>query len=108
MEYRKVFLLKENVKVVTNHYLTDDVAKPIAKAHPNSLYRYNKAYTAGEEAEWNMTPAQMRDALKAAKAVHPESDTSFVSIWSAVFEPSIKKVTYYFREDYTKGFEVTF
>lgn len=100
--------VKENVKVVTNHYLTDDVAKPIADAHPNSLYRYNIAYTAGEEAEWNMTPAQMRDALKAAKAVHPESDTSFVSIWSAVFEPSIKKVTYYFREDYTKGFEVTF
>ena len=100
--------VKENVKVVTNHYLTDDVAKPIADAHPNSLYRYNKAYTAGEEAEWNMTPAQMRDALKAAKAVHDESDTSFVSIWSAVFEPSSRKVTYYFREDYTKGFEVTF
>ena len=55
-----------------------------------------------------MTPAQMRDALKAAKAVHDESDTSFVSIWSAVFEPSSRKVTYYFREDYTKGFEVTF
>lgn len=100
--------VKENIKVVTNHYLTDDVAKPIANAHQNSLYRYNKAYTAGEEAEWNMTPVQMRDALKAAKAVHDESDTSFVSIWSAVFEPSIKKVTYYFREDYTKGFEVTF
>lgn len=48
--------VKENVKVVTNHYLTDNVAKPIANAHPNSLYRYNKAYTAGEEAEWNMTP----------------------------------------------------
>ncbi len=100
--------VKENVKVVTNHYLTDDVAKPIANAHPSSLSRYNAAYTAGEEAEWNMTPAQMRDALKAAKAIHPESDSSFVSIWSAVFEPSIKKVTYYFREDYTKGFEVTF
>ena len=100
--------VKENIKVVTNHYLTDDVAKPIADAHPNSLYRYNKAYTAGEEAEWNMTPAQMRDALKAAKAVHDESNTSFVSIWSAVFEPSSRKVTYYFREDYTKGFEVTF
>lgn len=100
--------VKENVKVVTNHYLTDNVVKPLPAEDSNSMTRYNAAYNAGEEVEWNMTPAQMRDALKAAKAIHPESDTSFVSIWSAVFEPSIKKVTYYFREDYTKGFEVTF
>jgi hypothetical protein len=100
--------VKENVKVVTNHYLTDNVAKPLTNASPNSLTRYNAAYNAGEAVDWNMTPEQMRDALKAAKAIHDPLDNSFVSIWSAVFEPSAKKVTYYFREDYTKYVEVTF
>ena len=55
-----------------------------------------------------MTPEQMRDALKAAKAIHDPLDDSFVSIWRAVFEPAAKKVTYYFREDYTKYVEITF
>ena len=100
--------VKENVKVVTNHYLTDNVAKPLPNESSNSIKRYNAAYNAGETADWNMTPEQMRDALKAAKAIHDPSDTSFVSIWSAVFEPAAKKVTYYFREDYTKYVEVTF
>lgn len=100
--------VKENVKVVTNHYLTDNVAKPLTNASPNSLTRYNAAYNAGEAVDWNMTPEQMRDALKAAKAIHDPLDDSFVSIWSAVFEPAAKKVTYYFREDYTKHVEVTF
>ena len=90
-----------DAKVITNHYLTDYDAKPLTNASQNSLTRYNAAYNAGEAANWNMTPEQMRDALKAAKAIHDPSDNSFVSIWSAVFEPAAKKVTYYFREDYT-------
>ena len=100
--------VKENVKVVTNHYLTDNVAKPLPDESSNSLTRYNAAYNAGEAVNWNMTPEQMRNALKAAKAIHDPSDTSIVSIWSAVYEPSVKKITYYFREDYTKYVEVTF
>ncbi len=100
--------VKENVKVVTNHYLTDNVAKPLPDESSNSIKRYNAAYNAGETANWNMTPEQMRDALKAAKAIHDPSNDYFVSIWSAVFEPAAKKVTYYFREDYTKYVEVTF
>lgn len=103
--------VKENVKVVTNHYLTDNVAKPLPDESSNSIKRYNAAYSAGEAVNWNMTQEQVRDALKAASSSqHHRNDpkSTLVSIWSAVFEPAAKKVTYYFREDYTKYVEITF
>ena len=106
VEYINNKMLVKDAKVVTNHYLTDTEAKPYAST--NSKTRYNAAYNAGEEAEWNMTPEQMRDALKAAKCIHDPDDDSFVSIWSAVFEPNAKRITYYFREDYTKSAVITF
>ncbi len=108
VEYINNEMKVKDVRVITNHYLTDNVAKPLPDETSNSIKRYTAAYNAGAAANWNMTPVQMRDALKAAKAIHDDSDTSFVSIWSAVFEPSAKKITYYFREDYTKYAEVTF
>ena len=91
--------------------LTDNVAKPLPDETSNSIKRFNAAYNAGEAVNWNMTPEQVRDALSAASASQHHKDNPYstlVSIWSAVFEPNSRKVTYYFREDYTKGFEVTF
>ena len=108
VEYINNEMKVTDAKVVTNHYLTDNEAKPLPAETKSSMVRYKAAYDAGEAAGWNMTPEQVRDALKAAKAIRSEGKTSPVSIWSAVFEPAAKKVTYYFREDYTKYAEVTF
>ena len=111
VEYINNEMKVTDVKVVTNHYLTDNIAKPLPDETSNSIKRFNAAYNAGEAVNWNMTPEQVRDALSAASASQHHKDNPYstlVSIWSAVFEPSSRKVTYYFREDYTKGFEVTF
>ncbi len=109
VEYINNEMKVTDAKVVTNHYLTDNEAKPLPAETKSSMIRYKAAYDAGEAAEWIMTPEQVRDALKAAKAIRAEGDKNPIwSIWSAVFEPKAKKVTYYFREDYTKFAEVTF
>ncbi len=111
VEYINNEMKVTDAKVVTNHYLTDNVAKPLPAETKNTILRYKAAYEAGEAANWNMTQEQVRDALKAASASQHHKDdpeSTLVSIWSAVFEPSAKKVTYYFREDYTKYAEVTF
>ena len=109
VEYINNEMKVTDAKVVTNHYLTDNEAKPLPAETKSSMIRYKAAYDAGEAAGWNMTPEQVRDALKAAKAIRAEGDKNPIwSIWSAVFEPKAKKVTYYFREDYTKYAEVTF
>lgn len=109
VEYINNEMKVTDAKVVTNHYLTDNIAKPLPAETKSSMIRYKAAYDAGEAAEWIMTPEQVRDALKAAKAIRAEGDKNPIwSIWSAVFEPKAKKVTYYFREDYTKYVEVTF
>lgn len=111
VEYINNVKYVSETKVVTNHYLTPNSGKPAPASTDNTLLRYNAAFNAGESVNWNMTPEQVRDALNAASASQHhinDPDSTLVSIWSAVFEPSIKKVTYYFREDYTKGFEVTF
>ena len=64
---------------------------------------------AGDDCNWNMTPAKMRDTLKAVSVKKTNSDGSIHrTIWSAVYEPNANKVTYYFRNDYTKYAEVTF
>ncbi len=97
----------ENVKVVTNHYLAKNSGKTAPAETDNSIVRYNAAFNAGELAKWNMNHYQMRDALKAAKAIRDDPNSKLCSIWSAVYEPAANKVYYYFREDYTKYVEVS-
>ena len=99
-----------DAKVVTNFYLTPDSGKKAPKETDSSYLRFKAAEDAGEAVNWNMTPAKVRDALKAASASQHNSDPNDIhkTIWSAVFEPNAKKVTYYFRENYDKGVEVTF
>lgn len=97
-----------DAKVVTNHYLVPDSGKPAPADDNNSLLRYNTAKNAGEKADWKMTAKQMRNALKAAGAKQYHPNSTVVSVWSAVYEPNAKKITYYFREDFSKYVEVTF
>lgn len=97
----------ENVKVVTNHYLAKNSGKTAPAETDNSIVRYNAAFNAGELAEWNMNHYQMRDALKAAKAIRDDPNSKLCSIWSSVYEPAANKIYYYFREDYTKYVEVS-
>lgn len=96
-----------DAKVVTNHYLTADSGKPAPADTDNSLTRYNAVNSAGTAANWSMTPEQVRDALSAAKA-SPYHSSSTKTLWSAVYEPSAKRITYYFREDFTKPAVVKF
>lgn len=109
VEYINNVMYVTDAKVVTNHYLTQNSGKPAPAANDDTLLRYNTAMKAGEAANWNMSPIQMCDALKAAGAKqYAGTDSTHISIWSAIYEPSAKKVSYFFREDFTKYAEVTF
>ena len=92
---------------MTNHYLTP--GKDAPASDDDSLLRYNNAIKAGNDAEWNMSPVQMKDALKVTGAKqYADEGSEHVSIWSTIYEPSAKKVSYFFREDFTKYTEITF
>ena len=100
----------EDAKVVTNHYLVANSGKPAPASNDSSILRFNTAKEAGEKANWKMTAKQMRDTLKAASAkqYNTKPDSKHITVWSAVYEPNAKKITYYFREDFSKYVEVTF
>ena len=108
VEYINNEMKVEDAKVVTNHYIVSNSGKTAPDSTNDSLLRYNTAKEAGEATGWKMTPEQMRNTLKAAGAKQYDPEGKHISIWSAVYEPAAKKVTYYFREDYTKSVEVTF
>lgn len=106
VEYINNEMKVTDTKVVTNHYLTPNSGKPGPKATDT---RYETAMAAGDDCNWNMTPAKMRDTLQAVSVKKTNSNgTIHRTIWSAVYEPNANKVTYYFRNDYTKYAEVTF
>lgn len=106
VEYINNEMKVTDTKVVTNHYLTPDSEKPTPDASKNTILRYNSAFGAGEAANWEMTPEQIRDALQAASSGQYHPDGSYITIWSAVYEPNAKKITYYFRENYNKYAEI--
>ena len=109
VEYINNEMKVTDAKVVTNHYLTPNSGKTLPEETNSSIVRYNTALTAGQNCNWNMTPAKMRDTLQAVSVKNIHSDGSIHrTIWSAVYEPNSNKVTYYFRNDYTKYAEVTF
>ena len=110
VEYFNNVKYVKDTKVVTNHYLCPESGRSAPKADDDSLIRFNKAIAEGEAADWNLTPEQVRDVLKnmSAKQYNTNHESTHMTIWSAVFEPNAKKVTYYFRENYDKGVEVTF
>ena len=110
VEYLNNEMKVEDAKVVTNHYLVANSGKPAPAANDSSILRFNTATEAGEKANWKMTAKQMKDTLKAASAkqYNTSPDSTHMTVWSAVYEPNAKKITYYFREDFSKYVEVTF
>ncbi len=107
VEYLNNEMIVTETRVVTNHYISPNSEKI---GSDNSYIRYSKAINAGEKANWNMTPAQIREVLKSVSAHQYASDPSsnHRTIWSAVYEPNIYKITYYFHENYETGVEVIF
>lgn len=99
-------------KVVTNHYIAENSGKTAPSDDKDTVLRFNALKNAGEAANWKMNAEQVREALKAANAGQYDDETDesekHLSLWSAVFEPSAKRVTYYFRENYDKPVVVQF
>ena len=101
-------------KVVTNHYLDEDNRPDTAngdKDLESSLSRYQTLEEAGKAQQWKMNTTNIKQVLSSVQQMH--------SVWSAIFEPSAKRVTYYFRDtnaaddddtpiDYTKSVVVQF
>ena len=108
VEYINNEIKVADAKVVTNHYLVPNSGKDLPESTNSSIIRYNTAYQTGTDCNWNMTPAMMRDTLSAVSVKKQNPWGTHITIWSAVYEPNSKKVTYYFRKDYTKAAEVTF
>ena len=95
-------------KIVTNHSLVnqhDDTDH-------GTFRRFESLKAEGEAANWKMTSSQIAASLEKVQQKH--------SVWSAVFEPGAKRITYYFRKasitdenkstpiDYTKPVVVQF
>lgn len=92
-------------KVVTNFNISKTNGNPTGKCD-----RFDSLINAGKAKNWKMTSDEVKNALKNVQQSH--------SVWSAVFEPGVKRVTYYFRGenptnpqepiDYTKSVVVQF
>lgn len=97
-----------DARVVTNHYIAEGSLShgkviPAQKDtdDEDTIDRFNTLTGIGDAKNWSLTPEEVRDALNAAK----QTDWT---VWSAVFEPNARRITYYFRGDYTKSVTVTF
>lgn len=80
-------------KIVTNHSLVNDL--PDFDTLPENLdrgtyNRYDSLEATGKAKNWEMTSEEIAEALSDVQ--------QWNSVWSAVFEPSAKRVTYYFRK----------
>lgn len=100
------FKTKED-RVCTNHSLVNDLPED---TNHGTYRRYNALTKIGQDSNWELTSTEVRDALKTVQRDN--------TVWSAVFEPGAKRVTYYFRKavqaadeapmDYTKPVVVQF
>ena len=100
------FKTKED-RVCTNHSLVNDLPED---TNHSTYRRYNALTKIGKDSNWELTSTQVRDALETVQRDN--------TVWSAVFEPGAKRVTYYFRKadpaadeapmDYTKPVVVQF
>ena len=100
------FKTKED-RVCTNHSLVNDLPED---TNDSTYRRYNALTKIGQDSNWELTSTEVTDALKTVQRDN--------TVWSAVFEPGAKRVTYYFRKadpaadetpmDYTKPVVVQF
>ena len=97
-------------KVLTNHYTADSPKKDTAAESvlENSKLRFGILEETGETAQWSMNKESVRDALKSVHASQYSTSGEELTAWSAVFEPNMRKITYYFRENYDKPIVVEF
>lgn len=97
-------------KVLTNHYTADSPKKDTAAdtVLGNSKLRFGILQETGENAQWSMNKDGVRDALKSVHGSQYSASGEELTVWSAVFEPNIRKITYYFRENYDKPIVVEF
>ncbi len=80
-------------RVVTNHSLVNPLPDPGTLPENMDLGTYNRydsLKATGEAKNWEMTSEEIKDALADVQRSN--------SVWSAVFEPAAKRVTYYFRK----------
>ena len=90
--------------VLTNHYVTespkkDDGTDPETE---NSRTRFESLGKSLSDADCTMTADKVGETMKSVSA--GQYGSKAMTVWSAVFEPANKKVSYYFREDYNKKF----
>ena len=80
-----------NSPIVTNHHLSNPDPTPNPLIGISTHSRYKALEDALDNAvNGEMTTSDVTNALKAAQQEE--------SVWSAVFEPSAKRITYYFRK----------
>lgn len=95
-------------KILTNHYVTDCPKKDDGKnpETENSNLRFKILQEKGKKSEWQMTSKEVSDALKSVRA--GQYDGKSLTVWSAIFEPSKRTVSYFFRENYEKSLSIQF
>ncbi len=94
-------------KVLTNHYVAESPKKGVF-TYENSIERFNMLEKCGNENNWTMNEEQMKDCLKSVSVGSFDFDIQEITVWSTVYEPEKKRITYYFRENYEKPFIIEF
>lgn len=93
--------------VLTNHYVTKSPKEGVF-TYENSKERYNKLLEWGDNHNWIMDCQEVKEALKSVSAGHYDFDTNEITVWSSVYEPENKRITYYIREDYENPLVIEF
>ena len=95
-------------KILTNHYVTDSPKKDdgLNPETENSNTRFNMLKKKGSEALWEMNEEETMAVLKYVRA--GQFGGKALTVWSAVFNPEKREVTYCFREKYENGIQIKF
>lgn len=95
-------------KILTNHYVTDSPKKDdgLNPETENSNTRFNMLKKNGSEAGWKMNEEETMAVLKYVRA--GQFGGKALTVWSAVFNPEKREVTYCFREKYENGVQIKF
>ncbi|MCR5288681.1 MAG: linear amide C-N hydrolase [Treponema sp.] len=95
-------------KILTNHYVTDCPKKD--NGHnaetENSNTRFTMLNKKGTASEWKMSESETAQVLKYVRA--KQFNGKALTVWSAVFNPEERKITYFFRENYVNGIQIHF
>jgi predicted choloylglycine hydrolase len=94
-------------KVVTNHYTAESPKQGVC-TYENSKDRFSQLEKIGTENNWIMNAEQIKEALKSVRAGQYEYSTHELTVWSSVYEPKERRITYYLRENYEKPIIIEF